>query len=297
MNPRLVDARLNPKIRVFAGILLIAIAWRASWSGPSSLGHHSFFPLWLGYILAIDGLVELRSGTSLIQRSPRGFVALFVVSTPLWWGFELANIRLDNWHYSLPHHYTWLQYHAEATLAFSTVLPAILETAELVSTTSLTRSLRRFPSSFNGPHTATVCIALGFAMIAATLIWPRHCFALVWLGPFFILDPLNALRGNPSLFAEARRGRWSTALALAIAGLICGFFWEMWNSQAMPKWTYSVPYFDRPKLFEMPLPGYGGYIPFAFGLFAAYHVLASVAPACFAGLTPDAEQAARSHGE
>jgi hypothetical protein len=50
-----------------------------------------------------------------------------------------------------------------------------------------------------------------------------------------------------------------------------GFFWEMWNFFSWPKWVYRIPYADVFHLFEMPLGGYLGYIPFSLELFAFYH--------------------------
>jgi hypothetical protein len=47
-----------------------------------------------------------------------------------------------------------------------------------------------------------------------------------------------------------------------MAALICGLFWEMWNYYSAAKWAYSIPFVDAFHLFEMPLLGYGGYIPF-----------------------------------
>ncbi len=69
---------------------------------------------------------------------------------------------------------------------------------------------------------------------------------------------------------EASRGDWRIIGTLAMAGMVCGFFWEMWNILAMPKWYYTIPFFDVAKIFEMPLLGYGGYIPFAWELYAMY---------------------------
>jgi len=57
---------------------------------------------------------------------------------------------------------------------------------------------------------------------------------------------------------------------LPLAGIWCGFFWEMWNFYALPKWYYTVPYIGFWKVFEMPLLGYSGYLPFALELFALY---------------------------
>lgn len=283
--------------RLFAGLLLIAVFWGASWLGPEQLGWHSFFPLWLGYILTVDAVVAMRRGTSIFQRSPRAFMLLFIFSAPLWWGFELANLRIDNWHYTLPHHYSWLQYHLEATIAFSTVLPAVLETTELLASVKLPRVFRRARPIFTGEHIAQICVLLGITMILAALAFPRYCFPFLWIGPFFIVDPANDLRGRPSLLGQARRGDWRMAVSLALAGLICGFFWEMWNSRAMPKWTYSVPYAGNPKLFEMPVLGYGGYIPFAFELYAAYHLLASLVPKKLAGAILAEHPGAQPNGD
>ena len=60
----------------------------------------------------------------------------------------------------------------------------------------------------------------------------------------------------------ARDGDGSNLAAAALAGLVCGFFWEMWNYYSLARWSYSVPFVDRFHLFEMPLLGYAGYLPF-----------------------------------
>jgi hypothetical protein len=57
-------------------------------------------------------------------------------------------------------------------------------------------------------------------------------------------------------------GDWQRICRYGLAALICGFFWEMWNLHSLAKWIYFVPYVDRFHLFEMPLLGYAGYLPF-----------------------------------
>jgi hypothetical protein len=52
---------------------------------------------------------------------------------------------------------------------------------------------------------------------------------------------------------------------------MCGFFWEMWNFYTYPKWIYRIPFVDFFRIFEMPLLGYFGYLPFSLELFALYH--------------------------
>ncbi|MCX5879514.1 MAG: hypothetical protein NTY44_10440 [Deltaproteobacteria bacterium] len=51
-------------------------------------------------------------------------------------------------------------------------------------------------------------------------------------------------------------------LTSELAALLCGLFWEMWNFYSLAKWVYHVPFVQRFHLFEMPLLGYAGYLPF-----------------------------------
>ena len=49
---------------------------------------------------------------------------------------------------------------------------------------------------------------------------------------------------------------------MLLAALICGGFWEMWNYNSLAKWEYAVPFVGRYRVFEMPVLGYAGYLPF-----------------------------------
>src|SRR5260370_35508236 len=88
----------------YLGALLNALAWVSSWArvGPWP---YAFFPLWLGFILVLDGLNVARTGTSLLRRGRCRFVMLFVYSSPFWWIFEALNLPVANWNYPLfrPH--------------------------------------------------------------------------------------------------------------------------------------------------------------------------------------------------
>ncbi len=259
--------------RLVAGVILLLASWSLAWVGPSPYAWHTFFPLWLGYIMTVDALTLRRTGTSLLNRSPGRFVLLFAFSIPLWWLFERCNRRLGNWSYLLPDTYTPLAYGIEASIAFSTVMPAILVTAEFY------RSFPFFARPFHGIRLAPsrrmlVGIAsAGMAMFLFSLLAPRQGFPFVWIGLFFFIDPINALLGARSISVQVAARRWDTVIVLFAAGLTCGFFWEMWNYWSMPKWLYHVPYVDGAKLFEMPILGYGGYLPFALEIYAAYHLL------------------------
>jgi hypothetical protein len=61
---------------------------------------------------------------------------------------------------------------------------------------------------------------------------------------------------------------------LLVAGLICGFLWELWNFWALSKWVYTVPFFEKAKGFEMPFLGFLGFAPFAVQAYVMYNFIA-----------------------
>ncbi|GAC1450682.1 MAG: hypothetical protein PVSMB4_09800 [Ktedonobacterales bacterium] len=256
----------------YAGALLNALAWISSW-GRIGPWPYTFFFLWLGFILALDGLNVARSGTSLLTRGLGRFVLLFVYSSPFWWIFEALNIPVQNWHYRFDHPYAPLAYVAITSLDFSTVLPAALEMFELFATIAVLRPRLAPPSV--GPRLprwlALLLVALGGAMLWLPFVYPTYAFGLVWLCLILLLDPLTNLAGRKSAFGHLLAGDWRFFVTLPLATLCCGFFWELWNSRALPGWYYTVPLVDRaPHLFAMPLPGYLGYLPFGVELFVMY---------------------------
>ncbi|HQX22923.1 MAG TPA: hypothetical protein PLU01_06070, partial [Nitrospira sp.] len=93
-------------------------------------------------------------------------------------------------------------------------------------------------------------------------LWPDYLFSLVWVAPLLLITSLQLIRDEPTIFSGTAQGDWRTLWAAALAALICGWFWEMWNFYSLARWEYAVPFVQRFKLFEMPLLGYAGYLPF-----------------------------------
>jgi len=244
------------------GLLLVAVGWAGSWGLPGLRAHLLFFPLWLGYVLVVDALIERRDGSSPWTRAPRAFVGLFALSVPLWWLFEAANEVLGNWEYLGREHFSDLEYGLYASLSFATVVPAVLVSAEWARGLGWIRRLAPGPCLPRSRGLSAVLFLLGLALLAATLRWPRVCYPGIWIAGVFLLEPLAGLRGR-GLGRDLARGDWRPWLALWTGGLLCGFFWELWNVHSYPKWIYHTPGVAGPKLFEMPLPGYLGYLPFA----------------------------------
>lgn len=258
------------------GLALVAIFWALSWTLPGPRTHFTFFPLWLGYILSMDALVLRRSGTSLLRRNGRAFVGLFAVSAPAWWLFELINRRTQNWEYLGRGSFTGWEYALWASFNFSTVIPALFETAELALTFPFLRRLRRGPVIRPTKPVLIGFFAGGVTMFTLMMLWPRYFFPCVWLSVYFILAPINAWRRFRSLFRYTEKGDWRPVIALWVGALICGFFWEMWNYFSFPKWVYHVPFVSFLHIFEMPILGYGGYLPFSLEVFALYHLIVGI---------------------
>jgi len=268
--PRPLMARFNLPFHFFLGLALVVFFWLASWTRFGVFGEYAFFPQWLGYIFTVDGWVARRKKSSLMMRAPREFILLFILSAPMWWVFEGLNNLVLNWHYIIPSHYSILQIIVESTIAFSIVIPAVFETTELILTFDFARRLPPARSFHLSPKLLWLLMFAGAFGFAALVLAPRIAFPLTWVWLILILDPLNCLRGRESLIGQAARGDYRLIVALAMGGLICGLFWEMWNYWAFPQWYYTVPFFDGLRIFEMPLLGYLGYIPFAWELYALY---------------------------
>lgn len=111
-------------------------------------------------------------------------------------------------------------------------------------------------------------MVVGIAMLLVPLLVSKELastmFGLVWMGVVFLLDPIHYLKGRNSVIGQLSQGNGQQLISLLLAGFLCGILWEFWNYWAAAKWTYSIPIsFAGPKIFEMPLLGYLGFLPFA----------------------------------
>jgi hypothetical protein len=142
---------------------------------------------WWSYILSVDAVVWWRRGDSLLRSRPREFAFLAFWSVALWNLFEAMNFRLQNWFYvNVP---TGPLYGAIFSIfSFSTVLPGIFETYDLLRTWRVGERLQARPWRI-GPAALCACLALGVAMLAAPLLWPEYAFPLVWGFVVFLGEP------------------------------------------------------------------------------------------------------------
>ncbi len=237
-----------------------------------------FTPIvWTGYILFVDALNYKLYGNSLIKSRMGEFLIMLPWSIICWLIFEAYNFHLKNWYYvGLPENalartigYVW---------SFATIFPAILETFYLVE--PIFKNVKIKPSQTTNTK-LSVYFVFGVIFLGLPLILPSeiasYLFALVWVGFAFLLEPVNYKLGGESLFREFEIGKLTKLFSLFLAGLICGLLWEFWNYWAIGKWIYTVPIpFAGPKIFEMPLLGFLGFLAFAVEVYSMQNFLITI---------------------
>jgi len=262
---------------VLAGLLALAGATAGLGLGiePFATWYYQF--AWYSLLLALDGLVAWtgaagRKGEFLLLSHPAHLASLLGWSAVVWFFYELWNFRLQNWYYvNLPHG-ALLRWGSTA-LAFATVLPAIFLATTLLQAGGLARTTRWRPLRVTG-KTLTGLRAASLAMAVLVLAWPRYFFPLVWGATTLLVEPWVYQRApRRSLLHDLELGQPGRLLRLLLAGGLVGFVWELLNIGARTKWIYTVPFLEELKLFEMPVPGFLGFPPFAVECFVLWQAL------------------------
>ncbi|MGA9997966.1 MAG: hypothetical protein WBP93_21305 [Pyrinomonadaceae bacterium] len=273
---KIKSAKIRMPVYGIFGLVIIVAAEALLFAGNNLVGHWFTPIVWTGYALFIDALVYRLTGRSLITTDRVELLIICVVSILCWWLFEFYNSpRFWNsdlelwWHYHNLEPNPYLR-RAGYDWAFATIFPAMFLTAQLFETTLFaglkTRALIKFSKS-----TLYLMILLGAATaLIPLLVISQWLVPLVWLSFTLLLDPINALRGWPSIVGDLSHGRWRRLLSLLASGAVCGVLWEFWNYWALSKWTYTVPYLGNVKIFEMPVLGFGGFPPFAVECWVMY---------------------------
>ncbi|TLY15779.1 MAG: hypothetical protein E6K69_05470 [Nitrospirae bacterium] len=250
------------------GLGITSLAWVLAWNRFPWLGNlqsHTFTPLWIGYILVINALASKRTGHCMMLGRPRYFLSLFLLSAAFWWFFEYLNRFVQNWYYVGASEFTATEYFWYATLPFSTVLPAVLSTRDWLATCHrLSAGLDHWwPMQVRQPTLVgwLVLVLAGVGLMGIG-VWPDYLYPLLWVSPLLIITSLQAVSGEETVFSCISRGDWRPIWLPAFAALVCGLFWELWNYRSLAHWEYAVPFVHRFQIFEMPLLGYAGYLPF-----------------------------------
>ena len=252
----------------WAGVAVMVGGWILAWNRfalVAPVQRFTYIPLWMGLIVALNGLVYKRRGRCPLVQDTGRYLTLFPVSAAFWWFFEYLNRYVWNWFYVNVGDVLPVTYIVMATISFSTVLPGILVVAELLGTfrifsgdafaNMMRVNMRSWP--------VVTVLAIGSAIGLVGIVFvPEFTYPFLWISPFMVVVLLKMLFRSSCALDDIATGDWSRIVRFAVASLLCGLVWEMWNINSFTKWIYAVPYVHRFQYFEMPLLGLFGYIPF-----------------------------------
>jgi len=274
------------------GCVILAAGWILSWNRfewfrPLQV-QFSYFPLWMGFILIMNALVFKRSGRSPMTDHPVAYAATFPASSLFWWFFEYLNRYVWNWYYLGIADLSALEYSVYATICFASVLPAVTAVAAWLATFSVFDD-----SVYDGmarvdmrkPGWNLLLLAISALGLSGVVFFPDYAYPLLWISPLAVFVMVQAWLREPCAFDSFARGNWSIFFRFSVAALVCGLCWETWNWHAYAKWVYAVPWVHRFQIWEMPILGFAGYLPF--GAECAV-VTAWICPALVAGRRAEA---------
>jgi hypothetical protein len=282
-----------PVLAVVVGVVGVSAATVLLLKGiePYATWYYNF--AWYPVLLAADGMVALtggvngRKGEFLLLGKKSFLITMLLWSSVVWLFYEAFNFRLENWYYvNVPA--DRLSRWAGTIIAFATVLPAVFVAEAVLDGLNVAKRVR-WPSFTVTPAFIAVMRVAGVIMMALVLIWPRWFFPLVWGATMLLVEPENYKRSRDhSLLADLEKGEPGRLLRLLLGGACIGFVWEMLNINARAKWIYTVPGVEELKIFEMPVPGFFGFPPFAVECFILWQalVLAGVAVPRFRNAFP-----------
>lgn len=231
--------------------------------------YFAYLILWWSYIIFIDAVLARKIKRFLILNKNLPF--LIIISSGYWCLYEIINLRLENWFYiNLPHNF--FQRWAGYMLAYGTVIPALYVTKELLL--EILDEIQVKPRPMRAYQKLAVYAGI-FALIM-TIVFPIYFFPLAWVFLILIMEGCNYQKGYSSFMREIEQGLLGNLIATILSGLVCGILWEIWNYWSISKWVYTVPFFEDLKIFEMPLPGYFGFLFFAVGTIAFMNFLQGI---------------------
>ena len=208
----------------YLGALVILVAELLLFSGNQFVGVWFTPIVWTGYILLLDALVFRISRRSLLLPDRLELLVIVVVSIGLWWLCEFYNAPrfwasdLELWwHY---HNLTPNPYLRRFGYdwAFATILPALFLTAQLLMLTLL-KKLRRFGQFHFSRMTLYLFVLAGAIGVIVPLVFVSVWLApVLWLAFIFLVDPINYLRGWPSITGDLASGKLSPAVCAAFGG-------------------------------------------------------------------------------
>lgn len=260
---------------MWAGTLFVFIG---KFSEPRWLINWAVLPLFWGFTFLLDGLVYVRNNRrSLWNNSPRELLGMGMASIFGWLIFEYLNFFVDdNWTYPkgilLPED----EFTIYAVVGSSGLMPMAFEWYSLFYT--FDKFKNRFsqgPKIIMAKWLKILMLVLSFGVLLVISFYPDIMFGAIWVAPLIIFSIVLNELGMWSPFNPIKNGNWSPLLIIALTYFVQGTLCECWNYLSATHvdgnmaytnnpdyWVYSIPYVNVLHVFEMPLLGLLGYLPF-----------------------------------
>jgi hypothetical protein len=252
---------------------------------PKLLQDYSDFPLFWGFTLLLDGCVFKRQGHSMLSKYPTEIMGIATASVSGWMLYEYLNLFVNRmWYYPFGNNLikspgnndeVFLMY---SILGSTGLMPMAFEWYDLILTIPSLR--HRFDAGVKITMPAwlkIVLLLLAFAGLYGMGYAPGKYFFYIFLLPLVVVSVVLSLLKVWTPFTPVMQGNWTPVLVFGLAYLAQGFVMEGWNcfsathySPGNPAtcyspafWEYKLPYVDGYRIFEMPVVGFWGYIPFS----------------------------------
>jgi hypothetical protein len=262
---------------MWAGVLVV---YWGKLSKPEWINHWGAIFLFWGITFVLDGLTYRRSGgKSLIADYPSEVIGIGVVSIPGWMIFEYLNLYIQvDWYYPAGDLIPDTQFFLYALLGSSGLLPMAFVLYSFLCT------FKGFKRRYAYGPKISINRGMKFVLLMASLlflvlsgIWDERLFIMLWLAPLGLLSlALIELDIWTPFRPIKEKGDWSALMVFGLCYLFVGFLVEGQNYFSgyhlpgdqvdtfnVDYWKYCIPYVDKFHVFEMPLLGFLGYIPFS----------------------------------
>lgn len=279
--PKPKVAKVKWPVWAWTGLVIWAAALIAIWSkapNPRWLVDWAYLPLFWGFTLMVDGWVFVRTGgKSLCATAPREMIGMAVAAMSGWMMFEYLNFFVDdNWFYPKGGLIQNNQFLIYAILGSSGLMPPIYELYDLLCTFPRLKVKYTQGPKINLPKWFRLAVLLGsFVALFLVGFYPHALFGMLWVAPLLIFAVALGLIGEWTPFVGVKNGNWGPLLLYGITYVIYGFMLEFWNYFSATHvdgvvdkcfnpahWVYAIPMVNKYHVFEMPVLGYLGYIPF-----------------------------------
>lgn len=178
----------------------------------------------LGFILLINHITRLRTGSSPLNVQSKYFLMMGVASAVLGWLLAYLNHFAANWSSEPGDPVLSLLFY---TPLFALLAPAVLSTRALLGSFAglLKRLARGMLLPAPGGETLVFIIMLIAALgLLGGAVWPQQLFWLLWLAPLLLLVGLQLLWHQGTIFSGLKSGDWGRVVCVVLAGMItCNF--------------------------------------------------------------------------